>query len=198
VDAARPRAPRDKGKVERDVGLGRRRFDPYARAWSSVSELQAATDAALLRESERRVCPATGLSIAASHALEQPCLRPLPECLPEPFDLVRRARVGLDATVRFEGRTYSVPFVHVGEEVELRGCARTVAVFARGGLVAEHRRHTRERIVLEPSHYDGPGDERVAAPVPLGRMGQKLAELARLAPERRPIDLYAALAEVAR
>jgi hypothetical protein len=38
----------------------------------------------------------------------------------------------------------------------------------------------------------------VLPPIPLGKMGRKLAEIAALAPEQRPLDLYAALAEVAR
>jgi hypothetical protein len=198
VDAARPRAPMDKGKVERDVGLGRGRVDAYARDWSSVAELQAESDLALEREARRRICPATGETIEASYEAERKLLRPLPAKLPEPFDLVRTVRVAIDATVRFEGRQYSVPFVHVGRGVELRGCARTVQVFSDVALVAEHARHTRERIVLDLAHYAGPGDERVAAPVPLGRMARRLMEIAALAPEKRPVDLYAELAEVAR
>ncbi len=197
IDAARPRAPRDKGKVERDVGLGRMRLDPYARDWASLEELQAHTDAVLEGEARRRICPATGETIEASFTAERRCLRAIAS-LPEPFDLVRRARVAIDATVRFEGRTYSVPFVHVEREVELRGCARTVQAYCDGALVAEHPRHSRERIVLQASHYDGPGDDRVVAPVPLGRMGRRLMEIAALLPARRPIDLYAALAEAAR
>ena len=38
----------------------------------------------------------------------------------------------------------------------------------------------------------------VLAPIPLGRMGRRLQEIADMAPEQRPVDLYAALAEVAR
>jgi transposase len=197
VDAARPRAPRDKGKVERDVGLGRARLDPYARDWTSLEELQAHADAVLESEAKRRICPATGETIEASFVAERRCLRAIAP-LPEPFDLVRHARVAIDATVRFEGRSYSVPFVHVAREVELRGCARTVEVYCDGVRVAEHPRHTRERIVLQASHYDGPGDARVAPPTPLGRMGRRLAEIAAQPPERRPVDLYVALAEAAR
>jgi hypothetical protein len=40
--------------------------------------------------------------------------------------------------------------------------------------------------------------QRVEAPVPLGRMGRRMQEILALAPERRPIDQYAAYAEVAR
>lgn len=197
IDAVRPRAPRDKGKVERDVGLGRSRLNPYTQRWSSLAELQRWSDEVQARDAARRICPATGLSIEESFASEQRYLAPLSH-LPEPFDLVRTARVEIDSTVRFEGRTYSVPFVYIEREVELRGCAHTVQVFFDGSLIAEHARRTRSRIVLDPAHYEGPGDERVQAPVPLGRMGRKLAEIAALVPERRPIDLYAALAEAAR
>jgi hypothetical protein len=66
----------------------------------------AETDAVLERESERRICPATGETIAGNFAAEQTALRPLGG-LPEPFDVVRRVRVGRDATLRFEGRTHS-------------------------------------------------------------------------------------------
>ena len=44
----------------------------------------------------------------------------------------------------------------------------------------------------------GPGDERVTPPVPLGAMGQRLQEILAMPVEQRPVDLYAALAEVAR
>jgi hypothetical protein len=36
------------------------------------------------------------------------------------------------------------------------------------------------------------------APVPLGKMGQRLQEIIQQPVEQRPLDLYAALAEVAR
>jgi transposase len=197
IDAARPRSPGDKGKVERRIGAHRRGFDPRRRAWTRLEELQAFTDAAVRRSAERRPCPATGETVWASYEAERPFLAPLP-LLPEPFDLVRSRRVGLDATLRFEARTYSVPFRYAEREVEVRGCARVVQVWADGQVVAEHPRHTRTRLLIDPAHYEGPGDERVEAPVPLGRMGRRLQELAAIVPERRPLDLYAALAGVAR
>ena len=145
----------------------------------------------------RRRCPATGTSVAEAFEEERRHLGALP-ALPEPFDLVAQRRVGIDATVRFEGRTYSVPFAFVGREVELRGGAKHVECWADGRVVAVHPRHSRERIVIDPSHYEGPSTERVAAPVPLGRMGRRLQALWALIPDRRSIDFYAELAEAAR
>jgi hypothetical protein len=103
-----------------------------------------------------------------------------------------------DCTVNFEGRSYSVPFVLTGLQVEVRGCASVVQVWHQGQVMAEHPRQTQGRLLIEPSHYDGPGDERVAPPVPLGRMGQRLQEILEMPVEQRPVDLYAALAEVSR
>jgi hypothetical protein len=198
VDATRPYAPGDKGKVERRIGDGRLWMVPPARlGLPDVDALQAWTEEQLERRARRRRCPATGTSVAEALAEERHHLAPLPE-MPEPFDLVAHRRVGIDATVRFEGRTYSVPFAWTGQGVELRGCSRTVQVWAEGRLVAEHARRTRERLLIDPRHYEGPSTDRVVAPVPLGRMGRQLLALRALAPERRSIDYYAALAEAAR
>ena len=59
-------------------------------------------------------------------------------------------------------------------------------------------RHTQERILIDPACYEGPGTAQVLPPKPLGRMARKLQEIASLPVEQRPMDLYAALAEVAR
>ena len=54
----------------------------------------------------------------------------LPDPLPQLFDREQQRRVGGEATVRFEGRTCSVPFRFAAVCVEVRGCARTVQAFA--------------------------------------------------------------------
>jgi hypothetical protein len=150
----------------------------------------------LRARAEQLICPATGLTVAESWAAECITLTPLPEILPEPFDDVGVRRVGIDGLVALEGRQYSVPFAHVGERVEVRGCAGTVQILKDCRVIATHRRHTPARLVIDPTHYDGPSTERVLAPPPLGRMGTKMMELAPVA--HRAIEFYAALAEVAR
>lgn len=197
VDATRPRAPEEKGKVERRILGHRVGFGPSAEDWASVDALQAWTDAEAEKSAQRRTCPATGASVFESWEAERRCLAPLP-ILPEPFDVAVQRRVAIDSTVRFEGRSYSVPFVHALTEVEVRGCAAVVQIWAAGRVVAVHPRGTAARNVFDPAHWEGADTERVLAPAPLGKMGRRLQELWQLAPERRPIDLYAALAEVAR
>lgn len=65
-------------------------------------------------------------------------------------------------------------------------------------VLAEHPRHTDRRLLIDPAHYEGPGTATVQAPTPLGRLGRKLQELDAMPVQQRPLDLYAALAEVAR
>ena len=197
VDACPPRAPQAKGKVERRIRDHRSALDPYGRHWASLAELQAATDERVRRLSRRRRCPATGTDVETAWRRELRYLAPVP-VLPEPFDVAVERRVGADCLVAFEHRQYSVPFRLIGQRVEVRGCARTVQILAEGRVVASHPRHTERRLLIDPAHYEGASTPEVQAPPPLGRMGARLQQIAALAPEQRPLDLYAALVEVAR
>jgi len=91
-----------------------------------------------------------------------------------------------------------VPFRLAGLMVEVRGCAGHVQIVHGDRIVRQYPRGTAERILVDPSCYEGESTDRVLAPVPLGRMGKKLEEIYAMPVEQRPIDLYAALAEVAR
>jgi len=198
IDACLPRHPQGKGKVERSIREDRR----WARAilagdFDDWSHLQSFTDDRCEQEALRRICPATGTTVYEAWEAERALLQPVP-LLPEPFDLVRTATVAHDCTVAFENRRYSVPFVLLGRRVEVHGCTRTVQVLHDGRVVAEHPRRSRERIVIDPRHYEGESTDRVVAPMPLGRMGRRLQQIQEMAPQARPIDLYTALAEVAR
>jgi transposase len=108
VDACEVRAPEQKGKTERRVGVWKR-LAVDRRAFDGLTDLQSWTDATLEADAARRICPATGQTVARSWDAERPLLRPLPALLPEPFDLVRTAPVHKDCSVRFEGRCYVVP-----------------------------------------------------------------------------------------
>lgn len=197
VDLCQPRQPQAKGKIERRVRASRDRIDPLREHWTDLGELQRFTDEQMQRDAQRRLCPATGTPVAAAWTHERVLLQPLP-LLPEPFDTVATRTVGGDGLVSFEGRQYSVPFALLGQRVELRGCAEHVQVLSGAAIVAQHPRHTAARLVIEPGHYEGPSTSQVLAPQPLGRMGLRLQEIAAMPVAHRPMDLYAALAEVAR
>lgn len=198
IDACAPRQPQAKGKIERSIRTERFAADPRSIAWRDIDELQAWSDERAEQSAHRRRCVVTGTSVYEAWQIERQLLTPLPETLPEPFDLVATRTVGIDSLVAFEGRQYSVPFAYVGSRVELRGCAGTVQVMAENRIIAVHERATEERLVLDPAHYEGPSTDRVIAPPPLGRLGRRMMELAEEPVVNRSIDFYHKLAEVAR
>lgn len=172
VDPCRPACGSDKGKTERNVRTHRSVFaDLLVAAWADLPALQDALDArSALVQAERR-CPITGTSIAEALTAERALLQPVPD-LHELFDCVVARRVSRDCLVSFESRRYSVPFAWIGRQVEVRGTAQEVVVWAEGQAIARHPRHTRRTLVLEPAHYDGTSTARVIAPTPLGRRAQ--------------------------
>lgn len=197
IDACEAGDKEGKGKAEAKVRLARLRLDPYGRRWDALEELQAWSDERIERWAKRATCPATGRSVQESWERELERLAPLP-ILPEPFDVALTRPVHKDCMVRFEGRSYPVPFAWVGQRVEVRGCARTVQILAEGKVLREYQRGTAERVLIDSSCYEGEATDRVLPPRPLGRMGRRLQEIYEMPVEARPLDLYAALSEVAR
>lgn len=197
VDACAPYEPQQKGKTEAKVRLCRRLVEPLGSRFDSLEELQMRTDQRVDQWSERAICPATGKSVKESWEAEREHLAPLP-LLPEPFDVAVTRPVGRDCVVHFEQHQYTVPFEYALRDVEVRGCAGVVQIHCDGKILREYPRHTERRLLIDPSCFEGRSTDRVQAPPPLGRMGKRLQEIYEMPVERRPLDLYAALAEVAR
>ena len=111
--------------------------------------------------------------------------------LPEPFDVQVARRVSDDCLVAFEGRQYQVPFTFVRRTVHVRGCPGTVEIRATDGrLLASYPRGTDCRLLLDQRHTEGPGDDRVMPPTPLGKLGRVIALERSWKIPRRPIDTY--------
>ena len=83
-------------------------------------------------------------------------------------------------------------FVLVGP---LKCSTTTVQIIAENRVVAVRPRHTEQRLLIDPRHYNGPGTVRVLAPPPLGRMGERVQALAAMPVAYRAIDLYAGSVE---
>jgi len=197
IDACLPRSPQHKGKVEKLAHQVDLRLDVEGKWFDGLEELQRVTDEQLEERSRKRICLATGKTVWDSWQLELKTLRGV-GILPEVFDVAVTRMVHRDCTVQFENRTYSVPFRLCGRRVEVRGCPDVVQIIHDGRVVAEHPRNTEIRLLINPKHYEGHGDDRVAPPMPLGKMGRRLQEIVMQPVDQRPLDLYAALAEVAR
>ena len=204
VDPHEVRQPQQKGKAERRVSATRNRLD-LKRNFASLAELQVHTDQRLDRDVKIRKCSVTGKSVFETWQAEAKLLRPLPATLPEPFDLIRTCPVHKNSTIRFEGRTYTVPFRYAYGSVEVRGCSGFIQVVDRknGQIIKQYPRKTEQLLLVDPACYQGNATGRVAAPRPLGRLdyhkaARKLEEITALPVQLRSIEIYAQVAEVAR
>ena len=195
VDPHEPRQPQQKGKVERRVGAVRQLN--LQQRFNSLEQLQEYTDQRLAADACTRICPVTGKSVSETWQDEKPLLRPIPAKLPEPFDLVKTCPVHKDCTLRFEGRTYSVPFQYAYKTLEVRGCSGFLQIVDRrtGVVVKEYPRGTQQRLLIDQACYESDSDS-ADAPRRLGKVARKLAQLAAEPVQLRSIDIYAQLTEV--
>ncbi len=175
TDACEAYCAERKGKVERRARDLQRLQVRHGEAFASLEHLSAACRERRLARAQSLVNPLTGRSIYDSWRQEVPTLKTLPASLPTPFDTTVRREVDASSLVCFEGRQYQVPFLQTGRIVEVRGCAEAVEIYSGRDLVATYPRRTDCRILLDQRLYDGEGDERVARPVPLGKVGREIA-----------------------
>ena len=199
VDACTPRQPQQKGKVERGVRTFRCREGDFRRlARLGLEAVQDWMDDQATLRAQRRLCPVTGTSVHQAWQRERSVLRALPVPCPEPFDCCVDRTVGRDCLVAFESRQYAVPFAYAGAVVEVRGTANSVVIIdpRQGTVLRRYPRQTPERLLIDPTCYDGPGTERVLAPVPLGTLAQRIMDLQADQVERRSVDWYRDLMEV--
>ena len=199
VDPHEVRQPQQKGKVERKVRSVRQLLK-LDQSFESLEAFQQYTDQQLENDQRKRQCPVTGKSIHDTWLDEQKLLRALPSTLPEPFNLIRKCEVQKDATIRFEGRTYSVPFGYIGQRVEVRGCSGFIQIMERqtGEFLLQYPRNTAEKTLVCPTCYEGESTERVAAPKPLGQIARALEEIAAMPVQQRSIEIYERIAGLAK
>lgn len=192
VNAARPGKGSDKGKVERR-GRDIRDFLAPLRdvCFLTLRDLQLGTDARVEERVSRLLCPVTGRTVVDSWQAERESLLPLPDTLPEPFDVQVTRTVSDDCLISFEGRRYQVPFTFMRRSVQVRGCPGTVEIYSIDGeQLASYPRGTDCRLLLDQRHNQGEGDDRVAPPTPLGRLGKLIALDRTWRIPQRPIDTY--------
>jgi hypothetical protein len=190
-----PRSPHLKGKVEQGgVHYVKRNF-LAGRAPEPLDELNRKLAAWAEGTAGQRVHGTTKKRpIEQFGALERSALLPLPAA---PYDPAtwKRAKVYRDCYLSFEGSFYSAPYARVGEELWVRGGARTVELYA-----ADHRRvavHDRARgrgerktltEHLPPAKLPGLALTREACQLRAEAIGPAAAELVRGLLAERPLD----------
>jgi transposase len=153
VIPARSYKPRDKAKVESGVLLAERwiiarlrhhRFESLAAANAEIARLVTVLN-------DRPFKKLDGSRSSRFEEIDRPALRGLPA---ERYELAtfKAAKVNIDYHVEFDRHYYSVPYVLVGEAVDLRVTASVVEVFSRGRRVASHVRSSPGGFTTDPAH----------------------------------------------
>jgi transposase len=142
IDPARPRHPKDKGKVERAVPLVRELF-------RKLKALHLELDIARANKEARNWCrningmrehSTTGLKpLEAFDEFEKDKLMPLPL---EHFETPtwKEAKVHADQFIQFEKNFYSVPHVYVGKDVWVRATEKLIHIYLDHTLIKKHVR----------------------------------------------------------
>ncbi len=138
---ARPRAPRDKAKVEQSVQLvqrwilarlRKRRFFALAELNAAIAELLGGINRKPFRKLE-------GSRQSQFEAVDRPALRPLPATRYE-YTTWKQATVNIDYHIEVDRHYYSVPYQLARQTIDVRLSATTVEIFHHGQRVASHLR----------------------------------------------------------
>lgn len=150
----RPKAPRDKAKVEAGVQAVERWILAPLRNHTFFSLSEARRAVAPLRDAlnERPFQKIEGNRRTLFEELDRPALRSLPPVRYE-YGKWRRARVNIDYHIQVRRHFYSIPYQLARKEVEVRLTATTLEVFHRGRRVAVHvRSHRKGGYTTDPAH----------------------------------------------
>ena len=160
IDPTPPYDAQKKGKVEAGVKYIKGNFF-VGRQGAEVEPIRLDLRRWVREIAGRRRHGTTGKQpLEEFEAIERAALRPLPPLKWEPM-VWRRAKVHRDAHVSFDKRLYSVPWQLLGQQVWIRACAHTVAVYADDVRVATHsRRGTGYRSTVESHLPDHRGELR--------------------------------------
>jgi transposase len=153
---ARPKKPRDKGKVEVAVQVAERWILARLRheRCFTLGALNARIVELRADLNQRRMRQYAASRRELFERLDRPALRPLP---PTPFVYGewKRATLNVDYHVEIDHHYYSAPhtLVPLRQPVDVRVSALTVEIYHRGQRVAAHRRsHARGQHTTDPAH----------------------------------------------
>jgi transposase len=152
--ACTPAAGWEKGQIENQVGVVRKRFFAKRRTFTDLEELnewladECRYHAVTTKHPERK-----DKTVDQVFAEEKPALLPLPV---SPFDgyLESVARVSPQLLISFDRNRYSVNAMAVGKTVQVRVYATRIIIVMNGITVAVHKRHLgRDKVIYDPWHY---------------------------------------------
>jgi len=192
--ACTPAAGWEKGQVENQVGVVRKRFFAKRRTFADLEELnewladECRNYAAAAKHPELK-----DKAVDQVFAAEKPKLLPLPV---SPFDGYQEsvARVSPQLLISFDRNRYSVNAMTVGKTVQVRAYADRIIVVMNGISVGVHKRHLgRDKVIYDPWHYLAvlerkPGALRNGAPFRQWDLPESMSEVRKLLEERSDGD----------
>jgi transposase len=188
--ACTPAAGWEKGQVENQVGVVRKRFFAMRRRFASLEELnewlaqECRNHAATAKHPERK-----DQTVAQVFAEEKSKLLALPA---SPFDGYHEivSRVSPQLLITFDRNRYSVDAMAVGKTVSVRAYADRIVVVMDCTVVGSHRRHLgRDKVIYDPWHYltileKKPGALRDGAPFKQWALPEAMLEVRRILEDR--------------
>ena len=141
---ARAREPKDKAKVESGVLVVQRWILAALRnhKFFSLGELNEAIRELLIIFNQRKFKKLEGSRESVFLSYEKQALKALP-VHPWEYAQWKKAKVNIDYHIELLGHYYSVPYVLVHEDVDVRYTSRTVEIFHQHKRIASHARDER-------------------------------------------------------
>lgn len=137
----RPRKPKDKAKVENAVKLAKRWILARLRnrIFTSLSDMNEAI-AELLERFNRKLMKKIGKSrLELFETLDKPHALPLPATAYEYSDW-KPVKAGPDYHIEYEQHYYSVPYIYIRKQLEVRATGTVVEIVFREERVCSHAR----------------------------------------------------------
>jgi transposase len=151
--ACTPAAGWEKGQIENQVGVMRRRFFVPRLKFKSYAELNAWLADRCIAYARAQAHPVEkGKTVFAVFEAERPLLMPYRGA----FDGFHATAAAVSKTclVRFDNNRYSVASSAVGRPVDIHAYADSIVIKQDGIVVAEHRRRFgRDQTAYDPWHY---------------------------------------------
>ena len=153
IEACTPAAGWEKGQVERQVDILRKRFFTPRLRFASFADLNAhLRERAIAYAKVAKHPEMREKSIYAVFEEEREFL--IKTALPFDGCIAQEVRVSPQCLVSFDRNRYSVPCAHANKSVQRRVYADRIRFYAAGTLVAEHKRvFGRDETLCDPMHY---------------------------------------------
>jgi transposase len=192
--ACTPAAGWEKGQIENQVGVVRKRFFAKRRTFADLEELNV-----WLADECRHHATTTKHPELKDKTVEQVFVEEKPKLLAlpvSPFDgyLESVARVSPQLLISFDRNRYSVNAMTVGKTVQVRAYASRIIVVMNGITVGVHKRHLgRDKVIYDPWHYMAvlerkPGALRNGAPFRQWDLPEAMSEVRKLLEEKTDGD----------